>query len=453
MKKLNEIISENYKPKLKALTWLTAAAAVVTISAYAFWPAGPNRNYEPGEILLKLKSNAVITQTQDLDKGVLGVPSIDKLNKEYGATWAEKVFDTVSEGDASRVYQLELPHNADIEKIIKEYAADSNVEYAEPDYQIKLGPMPEKKKGTWDFLKDLFKKQGKQSGIIPNDPGFSKQWGLAKINAPEAWQKQKGDSNIVIAIVDTGVDYNHEDLKAEIFRDKNGKVIGWNFVKNSDNPMDGNGHGTHCAGIAAASTDNKKGGAGVAWNSKIMPVKVLNDRGSGYTENLADGILYAADKGAHVISNSWGGPFPTKTIHEAIKYAYSKGAIIVAAAGNNGTDRSFYPAAYPEVISVAATDKNDKKASFSNYGKTVNVSAPGVNIYSTVPKNGYDGSYSGTSMACPYASGVIALMLSENPKLDTKSIRDILGESGDKKDSKIPPRINLEKAIEHVRQK
>jgi len=434
-KKVEEYKSESgYKSKLPLIA---ASVAVATLVTYAAWPRA-DKNYEPGEILLKLKSNVAVTQTQDLDEGILGVPSLDKLNKKYEVSWAEKVFDTAKEGDASRVYQLELPHDSNIEKIIKEYEADSNVEYAEPDYKITI-----EDQSKLHFL------LGRTKGIVPNDPGFSKQWGLPKINATEAWENQKGDSNVVIAIIDTGVDYNHEDLTDKILRDENGKVVGWNFVKNNDDPMDGNGHGTHCAGIAAASTNNGKGGAGVAWNCKIMPMKGLSDRGAGYAENLADCIVYAADKGADVLSNSWGSRMPSQTIYEAIKYAYGKGVVVVAAAGHSNSSGAHYPSGHPEVISVAATDSKDKKASFSNYGTTVDISAPGVAIYSSIPGDKY-ASFSGTSMACPHVAGVAAMILSENPELDNKAVKEIIVKGSDEiGDKKIPPRINLFKAVEH----
>ncbi len=246
----------------------------------------------------------------------------------------------------------------------------------------------------------------------PNDPLLSAQWAVPKIGCEPAWDISQGD-NIVVAIVDTGVDYNHPDIAANMWKDSNGKV-GYDFSNGTDDPKDYYGHGSHCAGTVAASTDNSAGVAGIAPKAKIMAVKVFPN---ATDEVCAKGIRYAADNGARVISNSWG-PSARKpsnrAVEDAIDYACSKGCIVVFAAGNSNDDVQYYsPANYAKVISVAATDKNDTRASFSNYG-SVTVAAPGVDILS-LKFNSTEYIYmSGTSMACPHVSALAALILMKN---------------------------------------
>jgi len=263
----------------------------------------------------------------------------------------------------------------------------------------------------------------------PNDPGWENQWGPQDIHCPKAWDNGVGSTEVTLAIVDTGVDYHHEDLSARY-------IGGRDIVNNDNDPMDDNGHGTHCAGIAAGTINNEKGIAGIAQVS-IMAVKVLNSIGSGSYSDVADGIVYAADNGADVISLSLGGPTSAGVLEDACNYAWQNGAVIVAAAGNDGTTNKLYPAAYDNVIAVAANDKKDERAWFSNYGDWVDVSAPGVNIFSTYPHDNSrpDGKYkylSGTSMACPHVAGVAALAKSWNPSWSNKQIRQKIFDTADK---------------------
>lgn len=278
------------------------------------------------------------------------------------------------------------------------YQAEKAVEYVEPDGVA-------------------------QAVGIPNDPLFEKQWGLnntgqtggipdADIDAPEAWDVTSSASAVKVAILDTGIDLSHEELAAKI-------ATNVNFTT-SPTSDDLYGHGTHVAGIAAAYTDNELGVAGVAYAASLVNVKVLDDTGSGYYSWIASGIIWAADNGAKVINMSLGGTLPSLTLRRAVDYAWAKGAVLVAAAGNSNTTRALYPAYYTNCIAVAATDANDLKASFSNYGKWVDVAAPGVGIWSTLPDHpsvigdylgvtSY-GSLSGTSMATPHVAGVAALV-------------------------------------------
>jgi thermitase len=189
-----------------------------------------------------------------------------------------------------------------------------------------------------------------------------------------------------------------------------GKVVrGYDYVDNDWDPYDGNGHGTHAAGIAAAITNNTRGIAGMAPDAKIYAVRVLDDSGSGTLQNVANGIIHAADNGADVISLSLGSPNDSITLKEAVDYAWNKGVVVVAAAGNDGSSQPAYPAYYSNAIAVAATDSDESKASFSNYGSWVDVAAPGVNIYSTYTDSSY-ASLSGTSMATPHVAGLAGLL-------------------------------------------
>ncbi|PAX46856.1 S8 family peptidase [Brunnivagina elsteri] len=280
---------------------------------------------------------------------------------------------------------------------------------------------------------------------VPDLVGYN--WGDDMVKAPEAWAKGYTGEGIVVAVLDTGVDRNHEDLKNNIWKNTkeiegNGKdddgngyvddVYGWNFDSNNNNTIDVDGHGTHVSGTIAAEK-NDKGATGVAYNSKIMAVKVLDDSGSGSYDSIAKGIRYAVDNGAKVINMSLGGGSSNQVMQEALQYASSKGTIVVMAAGNSGSSSPIYPARYAKDtgVAVGAVDKDGKQASFSNRSgndKLTYVTAPGVSIYSTVPNNGYE-NYSGTSMAAPHVAGVVALMLSANPNLSDSQVRQILADT------------------------
>ncbi|MBI5871455.1 MAG: carboxypeptidase regulatory-like domain-containing protein, partial [Actinobacteria bacterium] len=253
----------------------------------------------------------------------------------------------------------------------------------------------------------------------PNDTFYEgTQWNLQKINAPTAWDTTTGSVNSVIAIIDTGVDSAHPDLA--------GKVLpGYNTINESTNVTDVYGHGTHVAGIAAAASNNGLGVAGVAWDSKVMPVKVLSDQGYGYMSDIAEGIIYAVDNGAQVINLSLGAGWSDVTMRDAVNYAYMHNVLVVAAAGNSSNNASFYPASYPHVISVAATDSADAYAYFSTYNANVDVAAPGVAINSTFPQASYK-SWQGTSMASPHVAGLASLVLSVNGNLTPNQVTQVL---------------------------
>jgi len=269
----------------------------------------------------------------------------------------------------------------------------------------------------------------------PNDPSWGSQYGPKKMQTDLAWDNYEPQAQTVVAVVDTGVDYNHSDLSSVLYRDAGGTVIGYNAITGTANAADDQGHGTHCAGTIAARINNGVGVAGIAgWNPlmagadnyvKIMPVKVLDSSGSGSDSSVASGIIWAADHGAKVISLSLGGAGSSTTTSNAVSYAWNKGCTVIAAAGNSGVSTPFYPAAYSNVISVGATDGSDTLASFSNYGSWVKVAAPGVGIYSTYVGGGY-ASMSGTSMATPHVAGLAALLRSQAPTLSNSQINNLI---------------------------
>ena len=248
-----------------------------------------------------------------------------------------------------------------------------------------------------------------QIDAVPNDPELSKQWGLSKIEADWAWNTTVGSHSILVAVVDTGIDWHHPDLAS------NYVALGYDWVNNDPYPMDDNGHGTHCAGVIGATINNSIGIAGLA-QVRIMAEKALDASGTGSSSELAKAIVHAVNQGANIISCSWGSSAESTVLHEAVTYAHEHGVLVVAAAGNAATNVKHYPAAYDEVVAVAATDELDNPASFTDYGDWVKVAAPGVNIYSTVLGGTY-AYMSGTSMATPFVSGVAALIWSRFPNM------------------------------------
>ncbi len=300
-----------------------------------------------------------------------------------------------------------------------------------------------------------------ETSYIPNDPSYASQYALSKISAALAWDINKGDTSIVIGIVDTGVDWDHPDLAANIWTnwneipnngiddDNNGyidDVRGWDFGGLSgtpdNNPMeDQPDHGTHVAGIASAVTDNSIGVASIGFKSKLMPVKTTRNDQRGpngpYVIYGYEGIVYAADNGAKVINCSWGGSGFSLLGQETINYATSQGSLVVAAAGNSNISDSHYPSSYKGVLSVASTTSTDTKSSFSNYGYSVDVSAPGSSIYNTWQNDTY-ATLSGTSMASPLTAGLAALVFAQFPSYNAEQVGEQIRVNTDNIDTQNP---------------
>jgi subtilisin family serine protease len=254
-----------------------------------------------------------------------------------------------------------------------------------------------------------------------NDPGYKYEWDISYTEADKAWPLIKQKREINVAVLDTGVDYTHPDLKKRVLKSK-----GYNFVDNNSDTMDDNGHGTHVSGIIAANANDNIGIAGIdgTLDVKIIPIKVLDSNGEGDINDIVKGIKYAADNGADIINLSFGANEKSKLIAEAISYAKSKGVFVVAAAGNDNEDSDNISPAGDGAFTVAAMSYNYKKASFSDYGNCIKVSAPGVEILSTVP-GGYE-AWDGTSMAAPVATGIAAMVKAEDPNLSPSQIEDVL---------------------------
>lgn len=324
----------------------------------------------------------------------------------------------ISEADAAGWSQVIVPESQDPERVGKNLLAlaqqlqqDQNVMVAEPDLILDL-----------DFL--------------PNDPRLSEQYALAKVKAESAWDIELGRSSVVVAIVDSGVDLAHPDLRQQL-------VAGWNVPGNNSNANDDNGHGTHCAGITAATGNNSLGVSGLAPGVKIMPVKVMNASGQGSSLDIATGIRWAVDHGAQIINLSLGASMASEVIREAIHYALGKGVTVVAAMGNDGGTIRSYPAAdapnMEGLIAVGATDRGDGRAYFSNYGSWITVAAPGYDILSTLPTYAVQlnpsgqayGPLSGTSMATPYVAGLAALLKSQQSARQPADIKAALIQGAD----------------------
>jgi len=481
------------------------------------------QRYAKGELIVKFREEVGgyatdIKTNLDITQRMLGIPSLRDLFEKWEVKSCERVFkgleremisENISERELirrirekfprraarasgpppdfnlSNVYLLKLPENADIEAAAEEWSRNPHVSYAQPNYFVQLD-------------------------VVPNDPFYGSSgtwgqpyddmWGLKIIQAEKAWGEFASTdaigAGVVVAVVDTGVDYNHPDIAANIWTnpdeiagngvddDRNGfidDVRGWDFVGANrwappdDDPMDGYGHGTHVAGTIAALTNNGIGVSGVSWHSRIMPVKVFDDDGGWTTITiLADGIFYAVNEGADVINCSWG-PVDNTTpsipeIENAVNFAHAHGVVLVFSAGNNNENVMLYcPANSENVITVSSFDHNDQKSDFSNWGNRIDVAAPGGDSGFILPNGNIDISRAnilslragttdmflnypgyvpgaavvgtnyyrclGTSMAAPHVSGLAALLLSKRPGLSNEDVRQIIRSSADDVDA------------------
>ena len=291
----------------------------------------------------------------------------------------------ISEIAALGVAVLAVPEGAEA-RVVTALSRSGKVEYAERD-GIAVADAP--------------------ASSATNDPYLSQQWGLLKIGTPTAWGTTTGSSSVIVAVIDTGADLAHPDLKGRF-------TAGYDFVNNDRDPSDDQGHGTATSGIVGAATNNSTGIAGMCWTCTLMPIKALNSSGSGSYSTIANAVTWAADNGADVINLSLGGSTDSSTLHSAVTYARNKGIVIVGSAGNNGTTALTYPGSYSEVLSVAGSTSNDGLYSWSTYGSWVKVAAPGCD-YTTARGGGYNSSFCGTSAAAPVVSGMVGLMRAANP--------------------------------------
>lgn len=263
-------------------------------------------------------------------------------------------------------------------------------------------------------------------GIEVNDPGIKAQWAIGYTNSASVWDKIVPKKVVKIAVIDTGVDYNHPDLKNRV-----NKSEGYDFVNGDDDPMDDNGHGTHVAGIIAAETNNKVGIAGImgSIDVEIIPIKALDSSGSGNLKTLRDSIEYAVDKNVDIINLSLGAVSDDENLKSILQYALDNGVFVVAAAGNENQDcNNYLPAGMRGVYTIAASNPLNKPAVFSNYGISVDISAPGVKIISCVIGGEYE-AWDGTSMAAPVVTGIAGMLLSHKPELKPEELHEIMNKS------------------------
>jgi len=467
--------------------WLHVLIAVVLVSLAGI--VGRISRWEPSPVAVRVNEKSVLkpnapkrsVNESEPEVNVKFRPGVTLADiKKIVAKNNDRIEDEIEA--VKGLVSVDDLDNADAYKVAEQYAQMTDlVSYAEPNFEIRLVE-PNDALST----SDLVHRETENNPLLPNDPMFEEQWALsndgrnggkanADVGALKAWLKTQGSDKVVVAVLDTGVDYTHPDLVENIWHrpenvpqykdDELGTFnddSGFNAADNQSDPMDDNGHGTHCAGIIGAEGDNSEGIAGVNWKVRIMPLKFLGRGGSGTTKDAIEAINYAIDRKRNgvnikVISASWGSTAYSKALEDTIRAAGEEGILFVAAAGNNGTnnDKSpHYPSnfALPNVISVAALDRSDQLTSFSNFGvKTVHVAAPGKDILSTWLNDEYREA-SGTSMATPYVSGVAALVLASEPNLSVDKLRERLLRSVDKieaLDGKIESggRINAAKAL------
>ena len=414
-------------------------------------PGGPNQprapifgagvsNIIPGEILVQLEEEVAARIISNIHTGpsrgaivgasTFGVSEIDSVLASLNVTSITRLHPPISPTTAAveaaaavaSTFRLRFDGPVSAENAVEQLNSLNEVSFAEPNVY-------------------------RETYVIPNDPSFPSQWGLTKINCPAAWDRTTGSPNIVVAVIDTGVDLDHPELAPLLVQGTDMVDLGTNpvpppgfrfegdFTGRDNDPQDEVGHGTHVAGTIACLSNNANGVAGVTWNCRIMPVRVLarivnvnnnaDVRGTGSAADIAAGIRWAVDHGARVLNLSLGGPVDTQVERDAIAYAISRGAVVVVAMGNNGNNIPSYPAAYPDVVAVGAINQTDQRANFSNMGPHIDVVGPGVGVLSTVWDNGF-ATMSGTSMATPHVAGVAALVLSCNAGLTGAQVADIL---------------------------
>ena len=420
------------------LLWLLVLVAIVVM----WWYFRPDTSHkvaqtdetdalaavDPADVLVDLRDDATPEQIAAIDRD-LGIDL--------------QLADQSGEAAETKLYRAHVDPSREAD-VIAALSHRSEVESAEPDSFMGIDPSEAMDAPAIEALHEGF----------PNDPLYPKQWHLRQIGMPEAWKLADGNG-VIVAVLDTGVAYENygefhqlPDLAGIEFVDP------YDFVANNKHADDDHGHGSHVTGTIAQATNNGVGVAGVALNVKIMPLKVLSGSGSGSVAGIADAIRYAADHGAKVINMSLGGPFPSSVLKKAVKYAHDKGVVVVCAAGNEGRGKVGYPAAYPGAIAVAATQSDEATTFYSNYGKDIDIAAPGGNtmdehggrgntdggvLQNTIAikdpsKDGYY-AFMGTSMASPHVAGVAALVVGEgvtNPDMVEQILKDTARKPHDK---------------------
>jgi len=409
--------------------------------------------FVPGQIIVKFKPGVVQIPkgltVASVKAATVSAASVKALNQRYEVAAFKQLYRDALEirpdwKQLANVYILNFPAAKDIAQAVKEYKKDTNVEFALPNTVVRAF--------------DTF----------PDDQYFYLQWALNQIKAPQGWDKTTGSAGNLIAVLDTGINYNHQDFAGKV-----DMVHAKDYVNNDNDPMDDFGHGTAVSGVVGAVTDNGIGIAGMDWKAKILPIKVLDNQGRGDIANVNQALAYLAalkSTGTNivVINMSLGQYSADSELESRCSDAYNQDVVLTAAAGNGNVDWPTYPAYYSTVVAVAATDDSDKRAVWtgfdpetgqtqaSNYGTWVDISAPGDNIFSTDRSGGYSGNWKGTSLATPYVSGLAALLKAANPALTNSQIVERMKATADNIDSLQDPayqgllgtgRINLLEAL------
>lgn len=365
----------------------------------------PGPEYATGHILVRFKPT-------------VSRQSISHTLKTYGSPSYRRI-------PGVDLYRVDIPEESSVEEMLYVWNQNALVENARPDHVAHIAVTPND-----TFFKDQYALSNTGQAIpVPGSPSGKAS---ADISATSAWEETKGDDTVVIAVIDTGVDLDHPDLKNKIVSP------GKDFVNDDDDASDDNGHGTFVAAIAAAETNNDEGIAGVAWNCKLLPIKAMDKEGDGYYSDVIAGIIWAYENGADVINLSLGGGSPDTDLEAALLGAVQAGAVVVAASGNDDGAGVLYPAKYDQyVLAVAATDYNDVRPAWSNYGPEVDVAAPGESIISAVP-TWYFGAGSlpygvggGTSFATPFVAGMTALIMSAKPWMSSADIMKVIKYTAD----------------------
>ncbi|OLC52311.1 MAG: hypothetical protein AUH85_17350 [Chloroflexi bacterium 13_1_40CM_4_68_4] len=343
----------------RLLTSAVVALSTLTAPSIPAIASSPDSTPAAGRLLVRYRAGAV---------------GVDVLETSVGAS-------RLSEIAALSVRVLGVAAGSE-ESARQALAKDPRVEYVERDVTVRA------------------------TDVVPNDYWWPNEWSEVKTHAPAAWSLTQGSANVVVAMLDTGVDPTQPDLQGKL-------VAGYNVLRSTTDTSDDNGHGTWTAGVAGAASNNGIGVASFCWGCALMPVKVLDSTGTGTTAQVASGITWATDHGAKVISMSLAGSSGTTTLQNAVQYAHSHGVVLAAAAGNSSSSAPMYPAAYPDVLSVAGTDPNDVLYSWSNFGSWVKLGAPGCDY--TTGRSGWYGSFCGTSAATPVVAGIAGLAFSYAP--------------------------------------
>ncbi|MEW6126768.1 MAG: S8 family serine peptidase, partial [Acidobacteriota bacterium] len=402
--------------KICSLLLILSLLSLMQSVSFAGWQrttdSKSNKNYIEGELLVRFKDTATAQATRN-------------VNATVGATVLHSYEHVIGKWQ-----HLKLPEGMTTDAGLATYRSFPEVEMVQPNFIYRVD-------------------------VTPNDPQFGSMYGMTKISAPTAWDTTTGGTSIIVADIDTGTDYNHQDLAANMWHnpgeipgnniddDQNGFIdddVGYDFYNNDPSPLDGHGHGTHTSGTIAAVGNNGVGVVGVNWTTRLMSLKTHADNGDSSSAVVIAAFNYVTmmkNRGINirVTSNSWGGAPEAASYDQALKDAIdaagNAGVLNVFAAGNNGSNNDstpFYPATYnsPSIVSVASSDSADNRSGFSNFGlTTVDIAAPGSGILSTFPGNQY-GSISGTSMATPHVAGAAVLLLTANPNLSVASLKATL---------------------------